>query len=120
MIVQTYRELVIWQKAITLTKEIYSLTKKLPKEEIYALSNQMRRAAISIPSNIAEGQSRNSTKDFIRFLSIARGSKAELETQLLICQELNYLTELEIKPALEILSEIGKMSVSLMKKLSNN
>ena len=117
MSVQSYKDLIVWQKSIMLTKEIYKLVKKLPKEEIYALSDQMRRAVVSIPSNIAEGQARNSTKEFINFLSIARGSKAELETQLIICQELNYMNEAEIQPILDLLEEIGKMITALIKIL---
>ena len=79
-----YKQLIVWQKAMDLTVQIYRLVKLLPKEELYALSDQMRRAAVSIPSNIAEGQSRYSNKEFIQFLNIAKGSNAELFTQLLI------------------------------------
>ena len=79
--VQSFQDLIVWQKATDLVIEVYNLVKELPKEEQYALSDQMRRAAVSIPSNIAEGQSRNSTKEFIQFLSVAKGSNAELQTQ---------------------------------------
>ena len=100
-----------------LVKETYRVVRLLPKEETYALSDQMRRAAISIPSNIAEGQARNSTKEFIQFLSIARGSKAELQTQLLICVQLKYVTENEINAAMCLTEEVGKMIGSLISKL---
>ncbi|MBO5720510.1 MAG: four helix bundle protein [Bacteroidales bacterium] len=80
-----YKNLLVWQKAMDLVVEIYKISKLLPKEEKYGISDQIRRSAVSVPSNIAEGQSRNSIKEFIQFLSIARGSLAELETQLLIC-----------------------------------
>ncbi|MEW5920557.1 MAG: four helix bundle protein [Bacillota bacterium] len=100
-----------------LVKEVYRLAKLLPKEEMYALSDQMRRAAVSIPSNIAEGQARTSTKEFAQFLSIARSSKAELQTQLLICVDLGYLADMDIKEAIELSEEVGKMLVALIKKL---
>ena len=83
-----YKELMAWQKSMELVKEVYYLVKKLPKEETYSLSDQMRRAAVSIPSNIAEGFERNTTKDYIKFLSIAKASRAEVETQLYICKRL--------------------------------
>ena len=117
MTVQNYRELNVWQKAMDLTAEIYMLAKKLPKEETYALSDQMRRAAVSIPSNIAEGQARNSTKEFIQFLSIAKGSNAALETQLLLCVKIGYLIDTDIKQSMQMIEEIRKMILSLMKKL---
>ena len=100
-----------------LTVEIYRLVKKLPKEELYSLSDQMRRAAVSIPSNIAEGQERNSTKEFIWYLSIAQGSRAELETQLQICLKVGYLSETDINEAMALLKEIAKMLNTLAKKL---
>lgn len=84
----SYRDLEVWQKSIAMVTSVYSISKQLPKEELYSLTNQIRRAAVSIPSNIAEGKARYNTKDFIRFLLIARGSVAELETQLHICQNL--------------------------------
>lgn len=117
--IQDYRELVVWQKAMEVAKQVYLLVKKLPKEEIYALSDQMRRAAVSIPSNIAEGNARNSSKEYAQFLSIARGSKAELETQLLLCKETGYLAQTEIQPLLVQLKEIGKMTSVMMRKLQN-
>jgi len=118
MSVQNYRDLVVWQKSIEIAKMVYQLVKKLPKEEIHALSNQMRRAAVSIPSNIAEGHERKSTKEYIRHLAIAKGSKAELQTQLHICVEIGYLTETDIADAMETLEEISRMLASIIRKLS--
>ena len=120
MKIQHYRQLVVWQRAMQLVKEIYALTKKLPKEELYGLSNQMQRAAVSIPSNIAEGQARNSTKEFSQFLGIATGSKAELQTQLLICVSIGYFSETDITNAMNMLEEVGKMLYKLQKKLTTD
>ena len=117
--VQSYRELTVWKKSMDLVEEVYRILKLLPKEEQYALSEQLRRAVISIPSNIAEGSGRSGLKDYIRFLYIARGSKNELEKQLLICVRLNYLKEAEINRSMEICSEVGKMLNSLIKKLQS-
>ena len=114
-----YKELQVWQKAMDLVVEIYKISKLLPKEEVYGISDQLRRSAVSIPSNIAEGQSRNSAKEFIQFLSIARGSLAELETQLLICIKVNMLSEDNITEAQNIITEIGKMIKGLMNKLNS-
>ena len=119
MSVQNYRDLIVWQKAMALTKEIYGLVKRLPKEETYALSDQMRRAVVSIPSNIAEGHSRSSSKEFAHFLSIARGSKSELETQLIICVELSFLQPQDCQAAMDLLNEISKMTAALTQKLRN-
>ncbi len=88
---------------------IYSITKQLPKEELYGLTNQIRRAAVSIPSNIAEGKSRRSTKDYVRFILMARGSTAELETQLLICKNLDYVSEDQLRPVFDEITQIGRM-----------
>lgn len=115
--IKDFKDLIVWQKAMLLVGEVYDLIKKLPKEEVYALSSQIRRSAISIPSNIAEGQGRNSTKEFIRFLAIAKGSKAELETQLLLCVQINYLTPAEAEKAFKLIQEIGKMLNSLQSSL---
>ena len=113
----SYKDFIVWQKAIDLSVEVYKLVKLLPKTETYALSDQMRRAVVSIPSNIAEGQGRNSAKDFLRFLNIARGSQRELETQLYICTRLEYFTEEEVSTALNLCEEVGKMLTSLIKKI---
>jgi four helix bundle protein len=113
----SYQGLTVWQKAMDLTAVIYRLTQKLPKEELYSLSDQMRRSAVSIPSNIAEGQDSDTNEEFIRFLTISRGSKAELETQLLICVKVGYLNEPEILEAMNLTTEIGKMLTSLINKL---
>ena len=120
MVVRCYRDLIVWQKAMELAVEIYKLVKKLPKEELYTLSDQMRRAVVSIPSNIAEGQARNSTKEFIQFLSIARGSNAELETQLLLCVKIEYLADMDIKQSMQLIEEIRKMLHALIKTLSRS
>ena len=114
-----YKDLVVWQKSMDLTTTVYQLTKKLPKEELYVLTNQIRRAVTSIPSNIAEGNGRATTGDYVRFLSIARGSVAEVETQLLLCVRLNYLAEEEIASTLSLIDEVGRMLNSMIKKLRN-
>ena len=119
MIVRSYKELIVWQKSMDLTIMVYKAVKQLPKEEIFSLSDQIRRAAISIPSNIAEGQQRLSGKEFIHFLSIAKGSLAELETQLMICERLNYMTSAQTKPIMNLCIEISKMLNSLLKQLQN-
>jgi four helix bundle protein len=116
----SYQNLIVWQKSIDLVSAVYGLIKKLPKEELFALCSQMRRAAVSIPSNIAEGQDRNSSKEFIQFLTIARGSRAELETQLLICVKVGYLKEPEIADTMVLREEVGKMLSSLIHKLKTN
>ena len=114
--VPSYQNLIVWQKAMDLAEAIYRLIKKLPKEETYALADQMRRAVISIPSNIAEGNGRVSTGDYIRFLSIARGSKAEIETQLLLCVKLCYVQQSEIEEAMNLCTEVGKMLNAMISK----
>ena len=116
----SYQDLIVWQKSMQLVKEVYTLVKMLPKEEQFALSDQMRRAVVSIPSNIAEGYGRNSTNDYIRFLNIARGSKYELETQIQICVMLNYISKEKAATALELSEEIGRMINALIKKLMPN
>ena len=120
MSVKSYQELLVWQKSMELVMVVYQLAKQLPKEETYALATQIRRAAVSIPSNIAEGQARNSTREFANFLSIAKGSNAEVETQLMICVRLKFLEQSQITPALNLCSEVGKMLNALIGKLSTN
>ena len=90
-----YEQLNVWQESMNLVTEVYTIVKKLPKEELFSLSDQIRRSAVSIPSNIAEGSSRNSKKEFIQFLYIALGSLCELETQLKICINVDYLQHTE-------------------------
>ena len=120
MSVRSFNDLIVWQKAMDLVVEIYSLVKLLPNDEIHALSDQMKRAALSIPTNIAEGQERNTSKDFVRFLYIAKGSKGELETHLMICTRLLFLTPPQIVIAQNLLQEIGKMLNSLIHKLNSS
>ena len=108
-----YQDLVVWQKAMELAQEIYQLVKLLPAEELYSLSDQMRRAAVSIPSNIAEGRGRGTDKDYKHFLCIAKGSVFELETQLLLCVKINYLTQSQVEMSLSLCSEISKMLASM-------
>ena len=115
-----YQDLIVWQKSMDLAALVYQVTKKLPKEEMYSLTNQMRRAAVSIPSNIAEGQARHSTKEFVQFLRIAQGSKAELETQLLLCLKINYLSDSDTSEITQLLQEIGKMLTVLIDKLKSS
>ena len=114
---KNYKELTFWKKSMDLAIEIYKLVKLLPKEEIYALSDQMRRAAVSIPSNIAEGQGRDSTREYIYFLNIARGSCFELETQLRICMNIGYLTEEKVIKSFNLIDEVGKMLTAIINKL---
>ncbi len=114
-----FRDLIVWQKTMNLAIEVYSLTKLLPKEETYALSDQLRRAAISIPSNIAEGQGRITTKEFIRFLSMSRGSLWELSTQIELCERLQYFEESQTTPLQNRIKEIAKMLNALSNSLSD-
>ena len=116
---KSYQDLVVWKRSVELVVEAYQLVKHLPREETYALSNQIRRAAVSIPSNIAEGNGRTSIKDYSRFLSMARGSKYELDTQLFICVKLNYLTQEQISNAMRLSKEVGRMLNVLIAKLSD-
>jgi len=115
-----FKELIVWQKAMDLVENVYVLTKMLPHDELYGLTNQLRRAAVSIPSNIAEGNSRHTTQDYIRFLSTARGSVSEVETQLEICLRLNYITKDQVAPAFELCKEIGRMLNGIINKLANS
>ncbi|WP_295585142.1 four helix bundle protein [uncultured Lamprocystis sp.] len=115
--VRDYRDLIVWQKSMDLVTEVYRLTRGFPREELFGLTSQVRRAAVSIPSNIAEGQARQSTAEFRRFLSIAQGSRAEVETQLLIAVRLNYSTESDVQTAVSLLTEIQKMLAVLQTRL---
>jgi four helix bundle protein len=118
MSVKNYRELIVWQKAMDLVEMIYRVSRQFPREELYGLTSQIRRAAVSIPSNIAEGQARQSTAEFRNFLSIAQGSRAEVETQLMIAQRLGYLSSQNATEILNLTEEIKRMIYSLTAKLS--
>ena len=115
--VSSYQDLVLWQKAMDLVELVYKVTKRFPKEETYGLTDQLRRAAVSIPSNIAEGQERKTAGEFKRFLLIAQGSRAEIETQLQIALRLKYLSHEQTAPLMGLLKEIGKMNNALRSKL---
>ena len=112
---KNHKELLVWQKAMQLVVDVYNLIRLLPKEEKYGLSDQMRRAAISIPSNIAEGNARSSQKDMVHFLYIAQGSRAELETQLELCELIGYISKDRLEPVLMQTQEIGRMLSGLIK-----
>ena len=109
MAVKSYKELIVWQKGMDLVETVYKATAKFPKEELYGLSSQLRRAVVSVASNIAEGQGRKSTKEFMRHLSIAYGSLVEAETQLEIARRLEYLEEPEYITMMESAGEIARM-----------
>lgn len=113
----SYKELVVWQKAVNLVADIYRLTVKFPKEEQYGLVSQLRRSAVSVPSNVAEGWGRGNTREYIRFLTIARGSLMELETQLIISEKLGFLSLESHKVLLAQIDEIGRMLNGLITSL---
>ncbi|HBC21535.1 MAG TPA: four helix bundle protein [Porphyromonadaceae bacterium] len=115
-----YKQLQVWQKGMDLTEEVYRLVKQLPREETFAMSDQLRRAAVSVPSNIAEGHGRGTDKEFIKFLTIARGSLLEVETQLLICNRLNLISSSDSRLAQSLIIEIGKMLNALISYRCNS
>ncbi len=117
MTVNSYKDLKVWQKSIELVAEIYKLTEQFPKSEIYGLTSQMQRAAVAIPSNIAEGQKRNYTKEFLQFLYISYSSGAELETQIEICKKLNKFKDLDDSKIENLLNEVMKMLNVLISSL---
>ncbi|MBI5192439.1 MAG: four helix bundle protein [Nitrospirae bacterium] len=116
--IKSYKDMIVWQKAMDLVELVYQATKQFPKEEQYGLTNQIRRAAVSVPSNIAEGQARQSTAEFKNFLSISRGSLAEVETQILLAQRLTYLSQQTVEEVLALQEEVNKMINSLISKLA--
>lgn len=118
--VQSFRDLLVWQRSIQLTVVIYRITQSFPREEIYGLTSQARRSAISIPSNIAEGQGRLNTGEFRQFLGIARGSNCELQTQLEIARALGYGDTKMIEEAEGLSNEVGKMINAILQSLTNH
>ncbi len=118
MRVKSFRDLLVWQKAMCLAREIYSLTTAFPKEELFGLSSQMRRAAVSIPSNIAEGQGQLTDKAFVLFLSRARGSLCELGTQTELAANLGFVPRAELDRLLTSCDEVGRMIHGLMRSMT--
>jgi four helix bundle protein len=116
---KTYRDLVVWQKSMSLVTQIYQITKTFPKEETYGLISQMRRCAVSIPSNIAEGYGRRSTDDYLRFLQIATSSLYEMQTQIEIALNLGYLLKSNFEKAYESSREIERMLSSLTRRIKD-
>ncbi len=118
--IKSYKDLLIWQKGIKIVRLVYTITDSFPKEELYALSSQLKRAAVSIPSNIAEGFGRNTDKSFGHFLDIARGSLYELETQLIIANDLGFIIgEKDLTVILNEIEEESKMINSFSRKLKD-
>ena len=113
----SYKDLIVWQKSIVLVREIYELTKTFPNEEKFGLVSQMRRAAVSVPSNIAEGQARRTTPDFVRFVSNAEGPLAELDTQLILALQLGFCNEARSEKCFDLIEENKKMLNALRRKL---
>ena len=112
---KTHRDLDVWKKSVVLVTTVYEITKSFPKEEIYGLTNQIRRSAVSVPSNIAEGSARQGNKEFAQFLYISLGSLTELETQLIIAGNLKFLSENDYESLMDSLKEVGKMLIGLIR-----
>lgn len=117
MTVKSYRELIAWQKGVDLAVAVYDATKRFPREEIYGLTSQVRRAAVSVPSNLAEGQGRGTTSDFLRFTHISIGSLQEMETQLIVAGHLSYLEQPVLDALLQASDEVGRVTRGLQKSL---
>ena len=115
--VKTFEDLIIWQKSIVLTKQIYTITRKFPKEEIYGLSNQLRRASVSVASNIAEGYGRITRNDYKRFLSFSFVSSFEIQTQLIIAMEIGLINNEDFNESMMLSKEISAMLHAIIKKL---
>ena len=112
---KSYKDLVVWQRAVSLVVDIYKVSSQFPREEVYGLTSQIRRASVSIPSNIAEGQGRNSPRAFDNHLNIALGSAAELETQLIVSSEVGYLSQATLVELIDELTEIIRMIYGLLR-----
>jgi four helix bundle protein len=115
--ISTYKDLIAWQKAIVLVTDIYTLTKKFPADERFSLTNQVNRAVVSVPSNIAEGWGRELSKNYLQFLRISRGSLMEVETMILISKNLNYITEKDYTEVNRKIDEVGKILQGLIKSV---
>ena len=117
--IQSFKDLIVWQKSMLLAKKVYLATENYPKNELYGIVSQMRRASVSIPSNIAEGYGRKSRKEYSQFYSIAYGSHLELETQLILSHELGFIKEAEFKAINAIREEVSKMLYTMIEKLKS-
>ncbi len=117
--IQSFKDLIVWQKSMLLAKKVYILTENYPKNEMYGIVSQMRRASVSIPSNIAEGYGRKSRKEYSQFYSIAYGSLLELETQLLLSFDLGFIKETEFKTINSTTEEVSKMLFTMIEKLKS-
>jgi len=115
-----YKDLKVWQKSVDPAVKVYEITKEFPREEIYGLTSQLRRSAVSVPSNIAEGAGRNTKNDFKNFLGISNGSSCELETQLIIANRIDFLNDSNLLLLQQELSEIQKMTRALKNSLTNS
>ena len=118
LIIKSYKELIVWQKGMKLVKEIFLLTENFPKTEAFGITSQMRRAAISVPSNIPEGYRRGSRKEYLQFLKISLGSNAELEAQLSLSRYLGFIDESKFKEIYELNEEVGRLLSSYIKEIS--
>lgn len=115
--VRSHRELIVWQKAMDLVVAVYGLSHNFPKSELYGLTSQLTRAAVSVPGNIAEGYNRDTTREYCRYLSTAKGLLMEVETYLFLAIRLDYAPESEVEPLLELVIEVSKMLTTIRKKL---
>jgi four helix bundle protein len=118
MAVKDFRDLFVWQRSMELVETIYRVTGRFPSNEMFGLTNQLRRAAVSVPSNIAEGQGRNTTSDFLRFLSISRGSLQEVQTQVEIARRLDYISMATTEEIILLSSEVAKLINGLCRSLN--
>ena len=116
---KSYKDLTVWQKSIVLVKLVYEFTRSFPVDERFGLVSQMRRAAVSVPSNLAEGHARNTTGEFIQFMSHAEGSLAELETQSILAAELNFCSSTEAQRIQTVIEEVQKMANALRRSLAS-
>lgn len=117
MPIQNYRDLIAWQRAMDLVESVYRVTRDWPKDELYGLTNQVRRASVSVPANIAEGQGRGTDKEFLRYLAIAHGSLREAETHLRIAGRLHYYDEFVLNPILDQAAEVGRLIQGLARSI---
>ncbi|HEY9865710.1 MAG TPA: four helix bundle protein [Candidatus Obscuribacterales bacterium] len=117
--VKDYKDLIIWQKGIDIAEKCYYLTKNYPKDEMYGMTQQIRRCAVSIPANIAEGYGRRYTREYVRFLTIAQGSVNELETHLILSVKVGLCNSDDLKDIITLLKEESRMIIALIKKLEN-